>query len=256
MEKEQSSSSGAMPFLEHLEELRWRIIKALIAVVVCGGGVYAFWKWIFENILAYPLHKFEPKPQLIFTGPSEAFMASIKIALFGGLFLASPFVLYQIWRFVAPGLFKRERRHALLMVFLSALCFLLGIGFSFLATPHTLRFLSNFRTESLSPYFAVNSYLGFILKLTLAFGVVFQLPAASFVLTRVGMITHRTLLDFWRMAVVVVFVMAAFITPPDIISQSMMAVPLLVLYFISVGIARISGRKEALPAPATEHEEE
>lgn len=247
MKKDSGISEGAMSFLDHLEELRWRLIKSLISVLVCGGAIYYYWRKIFEMLLAYPLHKLDPKPQLIFTTPTEAFIASLKIAFFGGLFIASPIVLYQIWRFVAPGLFKNERRFAIGMIFLSVICFAVGIFFSYIATPMTIRFLVEFRTASLAPFFSVNSYLSFIIKLTLAFGAVFQLPAASLILTRAGLITYRTLIDYWKIAIVVIFLLAAFITPPDVVSQTIMAIPLLALYLISIGISWMAGKKEESP---------
>lgn len=243
---EKPSPDGAMPFLAHLEELRWRLIKSLLSVLAAGGAIYSLREKIFEKVLTYPIHQLDPKPQLIFSNPSEAFIASIKIAFFGGVFVASPFVIYQAWRFVAPGLFKRERRYAFAMVILSVLSFAAGIAFSLLVTPHTIRFLVAFRTPSLEPFFNVNAYLSFVLKLTLAFGFVFQMPAASLILTRAGLITYKSLLGFWRVALIVVFVMAALITPPDVISQSMMAVPLLLLYLISVGVSRIAAPKGSL----------
>ncbi len=238
-----SSDKSAMTFLDHLEDLRWTLIKSFIAIIIFSSAIYFFWKPIFEIILVYPISQLNPKPQLIFTNPSEAFIASIKIALFGGVFVSSPYILYLVWRFVAPGLFKNERKYLFIMVSISFLCFVTGMIFSFIAIPYTVRFLSEFRTESLSPFFSINSYLGFIIKLTLAFGLVFQLPAVSFVLTRMGIITYKTLFRVWRIAVVAIFVIAAIITPPDIVSQAMMAVPLFILYFISIGISFLSGKK-------------
>jgi sec-independent protein translocase protein TatC len=243
MTEQGRSEAGTMPFLEHLEELRWRIIKVLAAIIVCASFVYYFWDKLFELVIVYPLHELNPRPTIIFTAPSEAFVASIKVALFGGIILASPFILYQIWRFVAPGLFKKERFYVLIMVGLSVICFGVGIGFSFIATPQAIRFLTEYSTPSLVPFFSVNSYLSFILKFTFAFGLVFQLPAASFILARLGIVTHRSMLSHWRIAMVLIFIVAAIITPPDVISQTIMAVPLLLLYFISIGIARFAGKK-------------
>ena len=230
-----------MPFLAHLEELRWRVIKCLSAVIIAAIGVYVVQGRVLHFFLTVPLRGIEPQPQIIFTTPGEAFMAGLKLSGFCGLIIAAPFVIYQVWRFVAPGLFHTERKHTLSVIILSALSFLGGIVFALWAMPQALRFLVRFGAGSAAPFFTISSYLSFVVRLTLAFGLVFQLPAVSVVLTRAGVITHRTLLSHWRIAVVLVFVIAAVITPPDVVSQLLMALPLLVLFFLSILLSMFAG---------------
>ncbi len=232
-----------MPFLAHLEELRWRVVKAVLAIAIGAVAVYAVQNRVLTFFLTFPLRGIEPRPQIIFTTPSEAFMASLKLAGFCGLILAAPFVIYQVWRFVAPGLFRTERRYALWVILLSAIAFLGGTGFALYAMPQALRFLVKFGSGAAAPFFTISSYLSFVIRLTLAFGLVFQLPAVSLVLTRAGVITHKTLWSHWRISVVLIFVLSAIITPPDIISQVMMSVPLLVLYLLSILLSFMAGKR-------------
>lgn len=232
-----------MPFLAHLEELRWRLIKCLLAVVIATVGAYLVQARVLGFFISFPLRGIDPKPQIIFTTPSEAFMAGLKLAGFCGLVVAGPFVIYQIWRFVAPGLFRAERKYALTAIILSVISFLGGIVFALWAMPQALRFLVTFGAESVAPFFTISSYLSFVIRLTLAFGLVFQLPAVSLVLTRAGLISYRSLWSHWRIAIILIFVVSAVITPPDVVSQLLMTLPLLVLFFLSILISKLAGRR-------------
>jgi sec-independent protein translocase protein TatC len=243
MNRKHSPKEGAMPFLEHLEELRWRILKCLILVIITSSCLYYFWQEIFEFVLVFPLRSISPKPQIIFTTPSEAFVASLKISFFGGVLVSFPYILFQIWAFVAPGLFKKEQRLGILWIILSSLFFITGIAFSGFAIPQTIRFLTQFHPPSLSPFFTVTEYLGFIIKFALAFGLIFQMPVVSLILTRAGIITYKTLLKPWRYAIIIIFIVAAVITPPDVVSLLMMAIPLFFLFYLSIGISYLAGRK-------------
>lgn len=232
-----------MPFLDHLEELRWRIIKSVVAIAICAVPCGIFWRQIFDFVMIYPLRNADPRPRLIFTAPAEAILLSFKIALVGGLIAASPVIFYQLWRFVAPGLYKNERVVILPTVFASVLCFLAGIGFSYLVVPYVINFLARFGAGRMDAMFRTSEYLGFLIRISLAFGLVFELPVVSFILTRLGVLTPRFLVEKLRYAILIMFILAAVLTPPDIISQVFLAVPLLLLYGISIGVSYLVARR-------------
>ena len=239
------AEKSEMPFLEHLEELRWRIIKAAIAIVVFAIPAGIYWKQIFDFIMLYPLRLADPKPKLIYTNPSESFVISIKIAIAGGLIMAAPVVFFQLWKFVSPALYGNEKKVILPTVFASTFFFISGIVFSYLTFPYVMRFFTMFAGDRIDPMFKIGYYFGFLLKLSLAFGVVFELPVISFVLARLGLINASFLLKNIRYAVVVIFVIAAILTPPDVLSQVVMAVPLLVLYGLSILVVAFTSRRKA-----------
>lgn len=229
-----ASENDEMSFLDHLEELRWRVLKSIIAVVVFAVPCGIFWKKIFDIVMVYPLRMSDPRPALIYTSPAEPIILSIKIAVAGGLIISSPFVFYQIWRFVSPGLYKNEKVLVLPTVIASSIFFILGILFSYMTVPFVISFLLKFAEGKLDAFYRAQEYLGFLLKLAIAFGVVFELPVVSFVLTRIGIITPKFLIKNFRYAIVLIFILAAVLTPPDVISQLFLAAPLFVLYGISI----------------------
>lgn len=240
-----ASGDVELPFLEHLEELRWRLIKSIAAVVIFAVPCGIYWQQIFDLAMVYPLRFAEPKPHLIVTSPVEAVLLSIKIAVAGGIIAATPVIFYQIWRFVAPGLYRHEKALVLPTVFFSTIFFLGGIAFCYVALPHLLRFLAGFSEGRMDPYYTMNQYMAFLIKLSLAFGLVFELPVVSFVLTRLGLITPRFLLTNAKYAIVAVFITAAVLTPPDVLSQLLLAVPLLLLYGVSILVSLVVVRKRA-----------
>lgn len=223
-----------LSFLDHLEELRWRIFKSIIAIVAFALPCGFFWKNIFDVVMLYPLRLADPAPRLIITSPAEAVVLTIKIAVTGGIIFASPVIFYQFWRFISPGLYKNERVLIIPVVVASTLFFLFGISFSYLSVPYVISFLTRFASDKLEAMYRTQEYLGFLIKLGLAFGVVFELPVLSFVLTKAGILTPKFLIRNIRYAIVIVFVLAAVLTPPDIVSQMFLAVPLIVLYCISI----------------------
>jgi len=238
-----ASDDGEMSFLDHLEELRWRIIKSLAAIVVCAIPCGVFWKKIFDILMIYPLRSIRPQPRLIFTQPVEAVMLSLKITAFGGVIMAAPVVFYQLWRFIAPGLYKKEKAVVLPVVFASSVCFLLGMGFCYTVMPFLVNFLATYGAGRMEAMFRVQDFMGFLIMLMLAFGMVFELPVISFILTKAGVLTPRFLIDKIRYAIVVIFIVAAVLTPPDVVSQILMAVPLLLLYGISIIVSYLAARK-------------
>ena len=233
-----------MSFTGHLEELRSCLITSAVAVMVAFLGCYAFADALF-SFLAAPILKVQPDLALIGTGVAEAFFTKLKVAVIASIFVALPVILWQVWRFIAPGLYQHEQRYARLFVFFGTVFFLLGawfcyevifqFGYSF--------FLEQYEAIDVRPTIRIGEYLSFSAKLMLAFGVTFELPVLAYFLTRVGLIDHRFLIRQFRYAILVIFILAAILTPPDIISQVLLALPLLVLYGISIGVAYFTRRK-------------
>jgi sec-independent protein translocase protein TatC len=232
---------AGMPFLDHLEELRWRIIKSLIAIGV--GCIICFYASdTILNILVRPAKQIGiPIMNMRVIG---MFMVKLNIALVGGIILALPIVLYQLWSFVAPGLLSRERRYVQIVIPASVLGFLIGAAIAyFLVLPGALRFLSAMSADYVTNYYSIGDYVGFLLRLILAFGVVFELPVIAFFLAKFGILTPELLRHYRRYAIVAIFLVAAILTPgPDPLSQLMMAIPLLILYEVSIFVAKIAQR--------------
>ncbi len=240
-----------MPLTAHLEELRTRIIRALLALAVGGGVCWLVIEPLVSFLLA-PLAHLRPDQSLVIgTGLTEAFFTKLKVAVIGGLFLSCPFIFYQAWRFVAPGLYDRERRVALPFSIAASVFFIAGAAFCYwLVFPVAFEFfLGEFSSIGVAAQIRISEYLSFVSRMLLAFGVTFELPVVTFFLARLGLVTHRTLLTWWRYAVVTIFIVAAVLTPgPDVASQMLMATPLLILYILSIGVAYMVAR----PAPATD----
>ncbi len=234
-----------LPFTAHLEELRRRLLLCLLAIGVGFGSSYIFSQRIFE-ILAEPLKEaLPPGTSLIFTGLSEAFIIYLKVSFFAGICLASPVILYEIWRFVAPALYKNERRHFFSFVFFSSLLFVIGVLFGyFIFFPTAFRFFLSYASESVRPLPSIKEYLSFCIKLLLAFGVVFELPIFILFLSRLGIINAQLLSSQRKYAILGIFVVAAIITPtPDVVNQCLMVLPMILLYEIGILIAKIFGKK-------------
>jgi sec-independent protein translocase protein TatC len=217
-----------------------------------GGGV----AWlVIEHLVAFllaPLAALRPGESLIIgTGVTEAFFTKLKVAVIAGIFVSSPVLFYQLWRFVAPGLYDREKRVALPFSIAASVFFVSGAAFCYwVVFPVAFEFfLGEFASIGVAAQIRVSEYLSFSSRMLLAFGVTFELPVVTFFLARIGLVTHRMLIAAWRYAIVVIFVVAAVLTPgPDVASQMLMAAPLLVLYALSIGVAYLVAR----PAPADE----
>jgi sec-independent protein translocase protein TatC len=228
-----------MTFLDHLEELRKRIIKALIAVVVFSIGIYFFSDWLV-NVVSAPLEEVG----VFFKAPAEAFLVRVKISIFGGAIIAVPVLFYQIWMFVGPGLYKSEVKIVIPIVASSTIFFLVGGAFCFFyVIPLAIRFLLGFATENMQPMIMIGDYISFAGMMVLAFGLVFELPVASFILGRMGVINYKLMGKGRRYAVVGILILGSILTPPDIISQIMLAGPLYLLYEISIIVVRITGKR-------------
>jgi sec-independent protein translocase protein TatC len=249
MARDESAEEARMPITGHLEELRKRIMVSLIAV---GLG------FAISLTLTTPVLKWLEKPlgeDVYFFSPTEAFWTHMKVAFFSGLFLASPVVLYEGWRFIAPGLYRRERRYALLFVLLSLFFLMLGLLFcAFIALPFAMQFLISFGTErGIKPLISIGMYIDFTLKFYLAFGVIFQLPLALTLLARMGFLTASFLARHRKYAFLINAVAAAILTPTsDIFNMMLMLIPLTLLYELGILGARVFGAGKRYAAGETE----
>jgi len=233
-----------MPFTSHLEEMRSRLLRVIIAVGILFVICYFFKKNLFE-ILTIPLAVAMPESgTMIFTNLPEAFVTYLKVAFFGAIFLASPYIFYQIWKFVSPGLFKSERKYVFPFMFFSVIFFLGGSAFAYYVVfPFGFKFFLAFGTDFIKPMLSIREYLSFSFKLLLAFGIIFELPVFMFFLSRIGLINSRTLTTKRKYAILVVFITAALFTPPDVATQVLMALPLMLLYEISVWVVKLGEKK-------------
>lgn len=239
------------PFTVHLEELRKRLVACFIAVGVGFVLSYGFKEKLFQ-ILTDPLVSVMKNGEtLIYTGLPEAFFTFLKVALLSGIMLASPVILYQFWMFIAPGLYDREKKLLIPIVVLSSFFFVGGALFGyFIVFPFGFEFFLGFATETIRPMPSMKEYLSFSSKLLLAFGVVFELPLVITFLARLGIVSVDFLKKNRKYAILLFFVGAAILTPPDVVTQVMMGVPLMLLYEISIVGARIFGRKKEAPVEA------
>jgi sec-independent protein translocase protein TatC len=246
-----------MPLTAHLEELRKRLITSFIALAVGFGISYGFKEELFLFLSGPLLEHLPEESTLQYIGIPEAFLTYLKLSLFGGLVLAMPVIFYQIWRFVAPGLYEREKRYFIPFVLFSMVFFLGGTSFCYyIVFPFVFRFFMSFSGDSLLAMPAIRQYLSFATRLLIAFGLVFEMPIFFFFLGRVGLVSYKGLARQRRMAVVLVFLGAALLTPPDVVSQLMLAGPLMILFELSIQIVRITGKKPDQETDIEEKEEE
>ncbi|HVS13097.1 MAG TPA: twin-arginine translocase subunit TatC [Thermoanaerobaculia bacterium] len=242
-----------MTLLEHLEELRKRILWSLGALVVGFGVCFAFAKPIY-NALARPVTPYVEGGKLSFLRVTDPFIVYVKASLIVGVFVVSPFILYQVWRFVSPGLYARERRYALPFIFFGSAFFLAGGLFGyFVAVPYAARFLIEEMGENFQPVLTVDTWLSFLTSVLLGLGVMFELPILIFMLAMLGVVTPRFLLKHFRWAVLIIFVVAAIITPtPDVVNLCVVAVPTVLLYLVGVFSAALALRLRRKRAEAAE----
>jgi sec-independent protein translocase protein TatC len=238
-----------MGFLDHLEELR----TALISSIVAWLGV-SIVLWFFSGRILDFLLKSIPVEHLYFNAPTEAFMIRLKLSFILGLLVAFPYILLKVCSFVSPGLFSREKRVVFPLVFSSAALFYIGVVFAYwVLLPIVLSFLVRFGTEILMPLLSVGKYFGFVARLCFAFGVVFQLPLVIIFLTSIGAISAKALIRQWRWAILIIFIAAAILTPPDPASQLLMALPLVVLFLVSVLLSIMIERRRVDETEGEEH---
>ncbi|MBW2490702.1 MAG: twin-arginine translocase subunit TatC [Deltaproteobacteria bacterium] len=234
-----------LPFTSHLEELRKRLITGFIAIGVGFVVSFGFKERLF-GILVQPLIRvMKDGETLIYTGLPEAFFTYLKVSFLSGLIVASPILLYQFWMFVAPGLYQKERRLMVPIVILSSFFFIGGALFGyFVVFPWGFKFFMGFATETIRPLPSMKEYFGFSAKLLLAFGLVFELPLVLTFMAKLGIVSVDFLKKNRKYALLLFFAGAAILTPPDVITQVLMAMPLMVLYEISIIGAKIFGKKK------------
>ncbi|MBW1681462.1 MAG: twin-arginine translocase subunit TatC [Deltaproteobacteria bacterium] len=232
------------PFMSHLEELRKRLIACAIAAGVGFVICYFFREYLF-GILIAPLKAVMPEGErLIFTNLPEMFLTYLKVAFLAGVLLSAPFIFYQLWMFVAPGLYQKEKRLAIPFVVASSILFVGGALFGyFVVFPFGFKFFMAFSNESVQALPSVKQYFSFSIKLLFAFGVVFELPVVVFFLTKMRIVTPDFLKQKRKYAILMTFVLGAILTPPDVITQCMMAGPLILLYEIGILVSKTAYRR-------------
>lgn len=237
-----------MGFFEHLEELRWRIIKALIALVVASIGCGIFYRTITEQVLMRPAQEADPPLEIQNIEVMGQMTLAIQVCLISGFIIAVPFILWQFWGFVKPGLYRRERRYVGVIAVATIFCFLVGVSFAYFVTiPAALGFASGFQVaEGIKNVIAIGSYFSFVLGFILACGLIFEMPMLSYALSRFGIVSPAFLRKYRRHALVILLVVAAIITPtPDPINQLLLAGPLYILYEISIFVSRFAKRQRS-----------
>ena len=237
-------SPDEMTFLEHLEDLRKRLWYSFLAIFVVLIPAWFFSNQIFE-VLSKPVTQFlPPGVKMAYTGLTDPFMLYIKVSFLAAIFVTSPFIFLQLWYFVAPGLYQKEKKYVVPFVLFTTVFFLMGAAFGFLVMfPWACRFFLNMGSD-FNPVITVNTYFSFSLKLLLGIALVFEMPTLVFFLSKLGLITSRWMVKNFKYAVLAVFVIAAVITPtPDMVTQSILAVPMLALYGLGILIAFFFGKE-------------
>ena len=241
--EEEQEDGKEMSFLDHLEELRWRIIYSIIGIVVGAIVSWIFIDYLVDYVLLKPAKDSGALLQNL--RPFGQLFLYMQIAIMVGIIISIPNVFYQFWKFIAPALHKHERRYVLRIVIFSSLCFLTGISFAyFVMLPFALKFAAQFGTEAIKNQFAIDEYMSIIISVMLAAGLVFELPMLSFFLSKLGILKPSIMRKFRRHSIVVIMVFAAILTPgTDPVSQIVLAIPLVILYEISILVSKLSQKK-------------
>lgn len=235
-----------MSLTDHLMELRTRLVRSVIILFIGFGACYYFKDFIFD-IVTRPLVRVLPqKSYLIYTGLTEAFFVYMKLAFFASLVVTFPFIIYQIWKFVSPALHSSEKKYLLPFVFFSTLLFVSGVLFGyFVALPPAFEFFVSFNNQYLQSLISFSDYISLFVTFLLGFGLSFELPVFMFFLAKLGIVDSQVLARQRKYAILVIFVVAAILTPsPDALSQVLMAIPLMFLYEVSIFITRFAGKKK------------
>lgn len=258
-------NTNEMSFLDHLEDLRWHLIRMTVAVLICATVAFIFSKWIFKYIIFAPKQMDFPTYKWLckaseFIGINDTtfcaaefpfkiqslemsaqFSADIWTSIYAGFVIAFPYVIYQVWSFISPGLHPKERKHSRGFIVITSLLFFMGVLFGYyIVTPLSINFLANY---SISPdienQFQISSYIALIRSSSLASGFVFELPIIIYFLTKIGLVTPKIMRKYRKFALVIVLILSAIITPPDLASQIIVAIPILILYQVSIYISKV-----------------
>ncbi|MGA1227179.1 MAG: twin-arginine translocase subunit TatC [Tamlana sp.] len=258
-----------MSFLDHLEDLRWHLIRIVIAVVLVATIAFIFSHIIFEDIIFAPLHMSFPTYHFLceaanYLGVNTTFCAKempmiiqnrtmagqfsadIWMSILAGFIISFPYVIYQLWKFISPGLHENERKHSRGFIIISSLLFFIGVLFGYyIVTPLSLNFLANYSiSEIVDNQIDISSYIALVRSSALASGLIFELPIIIYFLTKIGLVTPEVLKKYRKYALVIVLILSAIITPPDIASQVIVAIPILILYQVSIYISKIVVRNQ------------
>ncbi|RCK75204.1 MAG: Twin-arginine translocation protein TatC [Ignavibacteriae bacterium] len=241
-----------MTFLDHLEELRWRIIKILIGIIIGAVICWIFIDFIVNQILISPVNKINienpsgPQIRLQNLKPFGQILLYMEITIIGGVLFSLPNFFYQLWKFIAPGLLPRERKYISSIVIFSTFCFIAGVLFAyFIMLPLALKFFAGFGTAQIENNIAITEYMSFIISMMLGAGVVFELPMVSWFLAKLGILTPKFMRKYRRHAIILILILAAILSPgTDPVSQIILAVPLFLLYEVSIFIAAVASKKK------------
>ncbi len=224
----------------HILELRQRLIVILVSFGVIFLIVFSNWKLVFDWMLSPLIKVLSQKSEIIFTSLTEPFFTSMKVAFFTTLIIDLPVILYQVWKFIAPALYKNEWKFLTTFVVFGNLMFLMGISFAFYVVfPYGFKFLINYGADLFSAMPKISEYVSLFIKMAFGFGIAFELPVLTFFLAKFGFVTDKILKDYFRYAVVIIFIVSAILTPPDPLTQILMAIPLVLLYSVSILVAQI-----------------
>ncbi|MEI7906812.1 MAG: twin-arginine translocase subunit TatC [Bacteroidota bacterium] len=234
-----------MGFLDHLEELRVRILVAVMSVLIISIIAAFFADFLVKDVLLGPLLAVGLKAQVL--TPYGIMLTYMQVVIVVGIIGAMPVILYELWKFVSPGLMPNERKYAFWIVFFTSLCFLSGISFAyFILVPTALKFFSTFGTDVFQLNIAINEYISFMLSLILGSGLVFELPMIAYFLTKIGILNPKFMRKYRRHAIVVILIISAIVTPtPDMLTQSLLAAPMIILYELSIFISMFAQKKSA-----------
>ncbi|MCX6136506.1 MAG: twin-arginine translocase subunit TatC [Ignavibacteriales bacterium] len=232
-----------MSFLDHLEELRWRIVKALLAVIIAGTGAAFYADFLVQTVLLGPLRHAGLKVQVL--TPYGIMLMYMEVVIFSAIIISMPVILYQLWQFIAPGLMPNERKYAWWIIFFTSFCFLTGVVFSYaILVPTALTFFAGFGTQNIDLNIAADRYISFVLSLVIGAGLVFELPMIAFFLTKLGLLTPAFMRKYRRHAIVVILIIAAVVTPtPDMVTQSLLAAPMILLYEVGILVSKFAQKK-------------
>jgi len=239
-----NDNKDSMPFLDHLEELRWRLIKSILSILIGAAASFYFIDIIIEFLIK-PTEGLKNAMDLQVLKVQGMFMIKWGIALLGGVVVSVPVLTYQLWKFIAPGLYIDEKKYIIPLILFTFLSFISGLVFAYMIViPFSLSFFTSVGLEGIENNFSINYYFNFITWLMLGSGLIFELPVVVFILSIIGLLTPAFMRHYRRYAIVLILVISAFITPPDPVSLVLMSIPLLLLYEISIGVSWLVNRKK------------